>query len=70
MPNCEEIVSITPPLPGWIRYRHIRTGRSIDFNPANPDHWEVMGYYQNNPLWANITAKYEDIYIDEDTKND
>lgn len=41
----------------------------MDFNPANPDHQQLMAYFENNPSWQDITESFKDEYIEE-TKND
>ena len=66
MPENRTIVTLTAPLPGWIRFQHVRTGRTLDFNPAYYEHRQVLGYYSHNADWENITAQYKDIYVDED----
>lgn len=60
--------TITAPLPGWIRFQHRRTLKTLDINPANFDHQRLMPYYTDNPDWENITESFCDKY--EEPKND
>jgi hypothetical protein len=66
MPENRTIVTITAPLPGWIRFQHVRTGRTLDFNPAYYEHRQVLPYYVNNADWQDITDQYKDEYVDKD----
>lgn len=55
--DSRQIISITEPLPGWIRFQHVRTGRTLDFNPDYAEHRQILTHYANNPDWADVTPQ-------------
>lgn len=65
MPERRNIVTIRDPLPGWIRFQHVRTGRTVDFNPKDYIHQDLMPFYQASPDWQDITNQYPDEFSEE-----
>lgn len=55
MPKNHQIITITAPLPGWIRLQHCRSGKTLDFNPDYAEHRQIMGLYANNPDWIDVS---------------
>lgn len=47
-------------------FPHVRTGRTLDFNPAYYEHQQVLSYYAHNPDWQNITSQFCDEYEEID----
>ena len=48
------LITITAPLPGWIRLQHTRTGLTLDFNPEDEVHQKLLSIYRDSPVWEEV----------------
>lgn len=49
-------LTITAPLPGWIRMENVIDGRMMDFNPADPTHAFLLKVYQARQDWKQVAT--------------
>lgn len=49
-----QLLDMMLPLPGWLRFRNIQTGVTIDINPSDSVHQILLKIYRKSPNWEQI----------------